>query len=104
MIAYPPHRRGILAGNEDDSQGRKARKYDKTQSQIILNWLASKEYMMFLVKASRGSHINENVASLGWKMDENDYKTLDNWKMTGYTTPVYDNTGKYKDGLKIWKL
>jgi diketogulonate reductase-like aldo/keto reductase len=66
--------------------------------------MASKEYMMFLVKATRGSHINENVAALGWKMDKKDYALLDKWQMAGYKTPDYDKTGKSKDGLKIWKL
>jgi diketogulonate reductase-like aldo/keto reductase len=66
--------------------------------------MASKEYLMFLVKATRGSHINENVAALGWKMDKKDYKLLDDWRMPGYVTPKYDVTGKSKDGLKIWKL
>jgi diketogulonate reductase-like aldo/keto reductase/predicted transcriptional regulator len=104
LIAYQPLRRGFLAGIEDDTLRSLAQKYDKTQSQIILNWMASKEYLMFLVKATRGSHINENVAALGWKMDKKDYKLLDDWRMPGYVTPKYDVTGKSKDGLKIWKL
>jgi len=104
LIAYQPLRRGFLSGFEDDILQKLSQKYEKTQSQIILNWMASKEYMMFLVKATRGSHINENVAALGWKMDKNDYKLLDDWRMPGYVTPKYDVTGKSKDGLKIWKL
>jgi len=104
LIAYQPLRRGFLSGIEDDTLMDLAQKYGKTQSQIILNWMASKEYMMFLVKATRGSHINENVAALGWKMDKKDYALLDQWQMAGYKTPDYDKTGKSKDGLKIWKL
>lgn len=104
LIAYQPLRRGFLAGVGDKFLNSLAEKYDKTQVQIILNWLSNKEHLMYLVKSTRGSHINENVAALGWKMDKADYKRLDEWRMTGYVTPKYDVTGKSQDGLKIWKL
>lgn len=104
LIAYQPLRRGFLAGLEDETLKSLAQKYDKTQAQIILNWMASKEYMMFLIKATRGSHINENVAAMGWKMTKTDYALLDRWQMKGYVTPAYDLTGRTADGLKIWKL
>jgi diketogulonate reductase-like aldo/keto reductase len=104
LIAYQPLRRGFLAGIGDKLLNTLANKYEKTQLQIILNWMASKPYMMFLVKATRGSHINENVDALSWKMDKNDYTKLDKWRMAGYKTPEYDKTGKSAEGLKIWKL
>ena len=104
MIAFQPLRRGFLVGLEDPMVKQLAEKYGKTQAQILLNWLAHKSEFMFLVKATKGSHINENVAALSWKMDKNDYTKLDRWRMQGYETPKYDKTGKTSDGLKIWKL
>ncbi len=104
MIAFQPLRRGFLVGIEDPILERLAQKYKKTQAQIVLNWLSSKPELMFLVKSTKGSHINENVAALGWKMTKADYAELDRWRMPGYKTPVYDVTGKTPDGLKIWKL
>jgi diketogulonate reductase-like aldo/keto reductase len=104
MTVFQPIRRGFLVGLEDKLLKKLSEKYKKTQVQIMLNWLANKKSMMFLIKATKGSHINENVAALGWKMDKKDYELLDKWRMPGYVTPEYDKTGCAKDGIKIDKL
>ena len=53
-----------------------AKKYQKTPSQIAINWVVNHTRTMALIKATNGTHVNENVGAVGWKMEEEDYKRI----------------------------
>jgi len=104
IITYQPLRRGYLCSLEEDpTVGKLAEKYKKTPGQIAINWLAFKSNNMVICKSTNGSHINENVAALDWEMTKEDYKSLDDWRMPGYSTPSnFDPDYTQKEGTVTW--
>jgi diketogulonate reductase-like aldo/keto reductase/sugar-specific transcriptional regulator TrmB len=105
LICFQPLRRGQLSDLDTDPLiGKLCKKYGKTPGQIAINWLISKPNIVIFNKSTNGSHINENVASAGWRMDDEDYIKLNKWRLPGYKTPIYDKSGVGKTGIKIWKL
>jgi diketogulonate reductase-like aldo/keto reductase len=52
-------------------------KYNKTISQIALNWLISKQRVVAIPKSVNIEHIKENLGAIGWKMDKDDIKILE---------------------------
>lgn len=53
-----------------------AKKYKKTHGQIALNWLFCKDVFV-LVKTSSEQHLNEDLGSLGWRLQPEDVAALD---------------------------
>ncbi len=54
-------------------------KYDKTPTQVALNWLLQKENLCAIPKFSSREHLLENLDSLDWKLKQNDIKTIDDF-------------------------
>jgi diketogulonate reductase-like aldo/keto reductase len=69
ILAYFPLGHGKLAS----AAGRMSSlpgKYSKTPSQIALRWLASKEHVFPIPRASRLEHVKENLGASEWEMTE----------------------------------
>ena len=77
FIAYRPLMKGDI-GQEIPILNKLAGKYGKTNVQITLNWLVSKEQIVAIPKAIKVEHLKEIVESIGWKMSDEDYESLDN--------------------------
>ncbi len=76
-----------------------SKKYGKTQNQIILNWMISNEYFpMFFSKSIE--HINENLASLDFEMEQSDIQRINSYKIEGYRKPKVD-WEKTGDGISV---
>jgi len=67
---------GFLDPNDSSPLVVLAKKCDKTPTQIALNWVTHHELTMALVKATNGTHVNENVGSVGWEMEESEYEEI----------------------------
>ncbi|MCD4760461.1 aldo/keto reductase [bacterium] len=80
VIAYRPLAKGKLLSNKYPLLDELSKKYSKTKAQIAINWLISKKGIITIPKASGLAHIQDNVGSIGWKMDEEDIKKLDTSK------------------------
>lgn len=76
VVAERPIERGLVT-KPHKIMDRLAKKYGKTKAQIALNWLISKNNVVAIPKASKKSHLTENLGAIGWKMEENDYQILD---------------------------
>ena len=80
VIAYTPLGRGSLV--EGSRNGGKrvldemASKYGKTRAQVLLNWLIVKEPVVAIPKASNLEHVRDNTGAAGWKLSNEDQKTL----------------------------
>ena len=76
VTAYRPlERRFLLKSNAVlDSL---AKKYNKTKAQIAINWLISKKNIITIPKSSNIKHLKENLGSIGWKLNDEDIKLLD---------------------------
>jgi len=77
FIAWRPLAKGKLAKPGFALLDELAKKYSKTQSQIAINWLVSKENIVTIVKAANKKHLKENLGALGWKLDKEDMEKLD---------------------------
>jgi aryl-alcohol dehydrogenase-like predicted oxidoreductase len=52
-------------------------KYDRTPSQIALNWLISQKSIAAISVTRDMEHLEESLGSLGWQLDEEDIRLLD---------------------------
>ena len=57
-------------------------KYNKTKAQIVMNWLISKKNVITIPKSTNENRLKENLGSLGWKLENEDIKLLDEIKFT----------------------
>lgn len=80
FLCYQPLRRNRTAKRNYPLLVELASKYDKTQNQIILNWIINEKKMIALVKSTNINRINENKQALNFKMDIEDYERLNNFR------------------------
>ena len=57
-----------------------AKRYEKTQAQIAINWLISKEGVVTISKTTNLKHLKENLGALGWKLEPEDIRRLDQFE------------------------
>lgn len=55
-----------------------AHKHNKTPAQIALNWVVSRPQTIAIVKSTNGTHINENIGSLGWNLTREETDVIQN--------------------------
>lgn len=67
-------------------------KYEKSQSQIILNWLCELGYRPMVFSTSN-EHIAENLAAIGFRMSPEDYQKMTDFRPDGYNLPAIDWDG-----------
>lgn len=78
VIAHRPLAEGRLTRIGIRLLDELAEKYRKTQAQIALNWLISKPNLTTIPKSVNIVHIKENLGALGWRLDKEDMRRLDN--------------------------
>jgi len=73
-------------------------KYNKTQNQIILNWICNLGYspMVFSINEK---HIDENCTSVDFKMSDEDYKRIDEFRPDNFNPKVAWDTEKFDDDI-----
>jgi len=76
FMAYYPLAHGKLLKKRDKLK-ELCEKYNKTLAQIALNWLASKEKVFPIPRASNPYHVKENLGASGWRLSEEDIKKLE---------------------------
>lgn len=80
FMCYQPLRRNRTAKRNYPLLVELANKYNKTQNQIILNWIINEKKMIALVKSTNINRIDENKKALDFKMDIEDYERLNNFR------------------------
>ena len=63
-----------------------AKKYNKTQAQIAMNWLISKKGIITIPKTSNIKHLKENLGAIGWRL-----KPEDIYKDTEFASKFCEN-------------
>ena len=79
IIAYSPLTRGQILGSRSKGSAvldEMSKKYDKTRSQIALNWLLSHEPVVVIPKSDKSDHIRENCGASGWRLKDEDIKRI----------------------------
>ena len=89
LTAYSP----IGVGNDlkIDLIQELAKKYQKTESQIILNWLTSKN-IIAIPRSKDEKHIKENFEALDFQIEEKDLKKIENLNLNQrYVNPSFSD-------------
>lgn len=81
LIAWRPlgmgtAKRGRLEPDNVSLLTEISKKYNKTVTQIALNWLISQPNVVTLVKSTDPKHIKENLGAVGWQMEPEDIERL----------------------------
>ena len=100
FVAYQPLRRNRTQLKNYELLVELSQKYNKTQNQIILNWIMKEKKINVLIKSTNCDRIDENIKSLDFEMEENDYKRLNDFKNEEFENIKidWDNVG---DGISI---
>lgn len=69
-----------------------AAKYQKSQSQIILNWICSLGYRPMVFSTNK-AHIDENLASTEFQLTNDEHKQLNEFRPSSYNPPKVDWEG-----------
>ena len=77
IIAYKPFGRGKLIQEKIGLLSSLAKKYKKSEAQIILNWLVSKKNVITLFKSTNKEHLKENLHIFDFKITKEDSKKMD---------------------------
>ena len=77
ITAWKPLVKGILFRERNKLLEELSEKYNKTLSQIAINWLISKKNIVTIPKSTNTEHLKENLGALGWKLAEEDMTLLD---------------------------
>jgi diketogulonate reductase-like aldo/keto reductase len=76
VLAYYPLGHGTLA-RPDSKVDAICRRNSKTAAQVALNWLVSKPNVFAIPRASRTSHVVEDLGGSGWRLSQSDTAELD---------------------------
>jgi len=101
-VVWQPLRRNKTALRNWELLVELAKKYSKTQNQIILGWLVAKGFLP-LVKSEDPRHIDENINSVSFKLETSDIKKLNNFRPPNWKTPKID-WNKTGDGVSVSQL
>ena len=82
FYAFQPLRRNRTTKQNYPEVVALAEKYEKTQNQILLNWMLKHKGIGVVVKSSNKQHIKENLGALDFDMGAEDYASLDKFRNT----------------------
>jgi len=85
VIAWRPLALGKLSQATNNMVNELSEKYKKTQSQIAINWLISKENVVTIVKSTNIDHLKEDIDSVDWEMDKEDIRKLDKLTFSSFS-------------------
>ncbi|GGP19354.1 aldo/keto reductase [Thermocladium modestius] len=80
IIAYSPLGTGSIlrpGSREHKLLEEVGSKYNKTPAQVLLNWVISKPNVVAIPKAAKIEHLRENMGAVGWRLDDDDVKKLE---------------------------
>ncbi len=101
-VIFQPLRRNRTAQRNWPLLIELSKKYNKTQNQVILNWLVTKGFLP-ITKSETIEHIDEHLASLDFELEKEDIKKLNSFKVPGYKSPRidWDRSG---EGVAVYHL
>lgn len=91
-IIWRPLRQNRTSANNWKILVELASKYEKTQNQIILNWICKLGYSPMVMSANK-KHIDENLSSIDFDMTDEDYKRISDFRPPNYHPPAIDWEG-----------
>lgn len=101
FISYQPLRRNRIANHNYPFLVDIAKKYWKTQNQILLNRVIKWKKLWALVKTSDKDRAKENGNALDFALDQEDINILNSFRDTRFDEIKVDRDAK--NGIPIWK-
>ena len=80
FLAYQPLRRNRIVAKDYEFLKRLSKKYNRTQNQIMINWIVKEKGIYPLIKSTNVNRIKENIESLDFDMDKDDYDILNKFQ------------------------
>jgi len=77
ITAWKPLVKGRLFQERNKLLEEISKDYNKTLSQIAINWLITKKNIITIPKSTNTEHLKENLGTLGWQLKLQDMKRLD---------------------------
>ena len=102
IFCFQPLRRNRTAGRNYPILVELSQKYEKTQNQIILNWILKEKKIGAIVKSTNIQRIAENLSSMDFSMSEDDYNKLNAFRAEEFDKIVIDWAGN--GGITIDQL
>lgn len=79
-----------------------ANKYNKTQNQILLNYYVYEKRLLPITKANKIEHINLNLEVLNFRMEQEDYNKLNEFRCKEFDRLEVD--WQDNGGVSIYKF
>jgi diketogulonate reductase-like aldo/keto reductase len=100
IIAYSPFGTAFSRVRTADPEGvlaQVARVAAKTEAQVAINWLISKDNVVTIPKASTVAHVIENCGASGWRLPPDDYTSLAKirFQKRGWVTSTLRRSKRY---------
>ena len=102
IFCFQPLRRNRTANRNYPILIKLSHKYQKTQNQIILNWILKEKKIGAIVKSTNTQRIVENLSSMDFSMAEEDYYELNTFRVDEFDKVVIDWAGN--GGITIDQL
>lgn len=102
FICYQPLRRNRTANRNYKDLVNIANKHDKTQNQVLLNWISKHKKLIPIIKASKKEHIIENLEALNFELDRDDIEKLNAFRSTEFDSIQVD--WEDNGGIPIYKF
>lgn len=97
FVCYQPLRRNRTAKRNYPLIVELAEKYNKTQNQIILNWIVNEKHIIPLIKSTNIERIKENIEAINFKMDIDDYNRINKFRSEEFDNVKIDWQGKRRN-------
>ena len=103
LICYQALRRNKIAEANYKFLVEMAQKYNKTQNQILINWMLKEKGLFTLIKTTQKEYIDSNLEALDFKLQQEDVQ-----KLNEFQNEKFNNIKIYweanKGGVTIDKL
>lgn len=80
FTAYQSLRRNKIAQKNYEFLKQLAEKYNKTQNQVMINWIVKEKKIIPLIKSTNKDRIKENIGALDFEMNKEDYEILNEFQ------------------------
>lgn len=102
FVCYQALRRNNIAKMNYPFLTEMASKYNKTQNQILLNWIIKEKGLNTIIKTNTIKNIDSNLESLDFKLENEDIQILNNFQDERFNS--IDIDWKNQGGITIDKL
>lgn len=102
FLNYQPFRRNRTANHNYSVLVELANKYNKTQNQILLNYYVYEKKLLPITKANKIEHIDLNLEALNFRMEQEDYNKLNEFRCKEFDRLEVD--WQDNGGIPIYKF